>query len=256
MRIVIKIGSSTLTHSNGNINIRLFEEICKVLADIKNAGNEVIIVSSGAIALGRSKLSLEAKPKDMPTKQAAAAVGQCELMYFYDKLFSEYRQTVAQILVTAEDLKCGERSENFGNTLERLLELSAIPVINENDTVSTAEILVGDNDTLSAMVAITVKADLLILLSDIDGLYSADPHMDKNAKLLSVVDCITPEIEHAAGGTVSSVGTGGMTTKIHAAKICTDKGCDMVIANGASPELLYDIIEGKGVGTRFIGKKL
>lgn len=256
MRIVIKIGSSTLTHANGNINLRLFEKFCKVLTDIKNAGNEVIVVSSGAIALGRSKLSLETKPKDMPTKQASAAVGQCELMYFYDKLFSEYRQTVAQILVTAEDLKCGERSEKFGNTLDRLLELSVIPVINENDTVSTAEILVGDNDTLSAAVAVTVKADLLVLLSDIDGLYSADPHMDKNAKLLSIVDCITSEIERAAGDTLSGVGTGGMATKIHAAKTCTDVGIDMVISNGASPEILYDIIDGKRVGTRFIGKKL
>ncbi len=256
MRVIIKIGSSTLTHSTGRLNFRLFERLCRVLSDIKNAGHEVIVVSSGAIALGRGKLQLSERPKDIPTKQAAAAVGQCELMYFYDKYFSEYRQSVAQLLVTAEDLTGGERFVNFANTLERLLALGALPVINENDTVATAEISVSDNDTLSALVAVTIKADMLILLSDIDGLYSADPHKDGEAKLIPLVEEITPEIEKIAGGSVSGLGTGGMATKIHAAKICTQSGTDMVIANGASPEAVYDIVEGKSVGTKFTGKKL
>lgn len=255
MRLIIKIGSSTLTHSTGMLNFRLFERLCKVLSDIKNAGHEVIVVSSGAIALGMSKLQLSERPNDIPTKQAAASVGQCELMYFYDKYFSEYRQSVAQILVTAEDLTGGERLVNFGNTLEKLLELGALPVLNENDTVATAEISVSDNDTLSALVAVTVKADLLILLSDIDGLYSADPHKDNGAKLIPVVEEITPEIESIAGGSVSGLGTGGMATKIHAAKICVAAGTDMIIANGAEPEIMYDIVEGKRVGTKFTGKK-
>lgn len=255
MKIVIKIGSSTLTHVTGQLNFRLFERLCKVLSDIKNAGNEVIVVSSGAIALGKSKLALTQRPVDIPTKQAAAAVGQCELMYFYDKYFSEYRQSVAQLLVTAEDLTGGERLFNFGNTMEKLLALGALPVINENDTVATAEISVSDNDTLSALVAVNVNADLLILLSDIDGLYSADPHKDEHAKLIPIVEEITDEIESIAGGSVSGLGTGGMATKIHAAKICMQKGTDMVIANGVAPEIIYDIVEGKAVGTRFKGKK-
>lgn len=254
MRIVIKIGTSTLTHSTGNLNIRLFERLCKTISDVKSAGNQVIVVSSGAIALGKSKLSLSARPADIPSKQAAAAVGQCELMYYYDKVFSEYRQNVAQLLVTAEDLLGGERLINFGNTMEKLLEWEALPVINENDTVATAEISVSDNDTLSALVAVTVKADALVLLSDIDGLYSEDPHKGGNAKLIPFVDEITPEIEKIAGGSVSGLGTGGMATKIHAAKLCMQSGVDMVIANGACPEVIYDVVAGKSVGTKFSGK--
>ncbi|MDE7083977.1 MAG: glutamate 5-kinase, partial [Clostridia bacterium] len=176
MRIVIKIGTSTLTYLNGNLNVHMFENLCKTIADIKNAGNEVIIVSSGAIALGKSKLALKERPSDIPTKQAAAAVGQCELMCFYDRAFSQYHHTAAQVLITAEDFENAVRRENFVNTLERLLNLGALPVINENDTVATAEISVSDNDTLSALVAVNVKADLLVLLSDIDGLYTSDPH--------------------------------------------------------------------------------
>lgn len=256
MRIVIKIGTSTLTYLNGNLNVRAFENLCRVIADIKNAGNEVIIVSSGAIALGKSKLALKERPADIPTKQAAAAVGQCELMCFYDRALSQYHHTAAQVLITAEDFENGGRRTNFVNTLERLLNLGALPVINENDTVATAEISVSDNDTLSALVAINVKADLLVLLSDIDGLYSADPHTDKNARLIPVVEEITPELERAAGGSVSGVGTGGMATKIHAAKMCTAAGCDMVIANGAQPEEIYKIMSGEKAGTLFKGKKL
>lgn len=235
MRIVVKVGTSTLAHSTGNINIRHVEELCKVLSDLKNAGHEIILVSSGAIGMGVGKLSLKEKPQDMPTKQAAAAVGQCELMYTYDKLFSEYNHTVAQILLTGLDLEDSERYHNIQNTMNRLLELDVLPVINENDTVSTQEIAVGDNDTLGAIVAVSMKADLLVLLSDIDGLYTKDPHKDETAELISLVTEITPEIEALGGGKGSSLGTGGMVTKLNAAKLCMEKGTDMIIANGSNP---------------------
>ena len=191
----------------------------------------------------------------MPTKQAAAAVGQCELMYTYDRLFLQYNHTVAQILLTGEDVDHTERRENFENTMERLLELGSLPIINENDTVATAEIKVGDNDTLGAIVARCVKADLLVLLSDIEGLYTADPRKDPSAKLIPVVEEVTPEIEALAGGVGSGLATGGMATKLRAAKMVAEVGCDMIITNGEHPEVLYDIAEGKAVGTRFIGKK-
>ena len=191
----------------------------------------------------------------MPTKQAAAAVGQCELMYVYDKLFSEYNHTVAQILITGSDVQHKDRYENFSNTVNRLLELGALPIINENDTVATEEISVGDNDTLAAIVAVSINAQLLVLLSDIDGLYTADPHKDKNAKLIENVDCITEEILELGGEKGSAFGTGGMKTKLHAAQICMEKRCDMIIANGSKPGLLYDIIDGRSVGTRFACKK-
>lgn len=255
MRIVIKIGTSTLAHKSGLLNIRRVEELCKVMSDLKNAGNEVILVSSGAIGMGAGKLSLSEKPSDIPTKQAAAAVGQCELMYTYDKLFSEYNHTVAQILITGEDIEHSERKVNFENTMCRLLTLGAIPIINENDSIATDEIVIGDNDTLGAIVATAINADLLILLSDIDGLFTADPRKDKNAVLLSRITEITPEIEEMTGGAGSTFGTGGMATKIKAAKIATDAGIDMIIANGKEPKVLYDIVEGKPVGTRFISRK-
>ena len=255
MRIVIKLGTSTLAHPTGLLNIKRVEELCKVMSDLKNAGNEIIIVSSGAIGMGAGKLVLSEKPKDIITKQAAAAVGQCELMYTYDKLFSEYNHTVAQILITGEDIEHAERSRNFENTMLRLLELGAIPIINENDSVATDEIVIGDNDTLGAIVAKSISADLLILLSDIDGLFTADPHKDKNAVLLSEVKEITPEIEGMTGGAGSRLGTGGMTTKLNAAKIATAAGIDMVIANGKEPTVLYDITEGKRVGTKFLSRK-
>ena len=254
MRVVIKIGTSTLTHSTGHLNIRRVEEICKVISDIKNAGNQVIMVSSGAIGMGVGKLGLSEKPKDIPTKQAAAAVGQCELMYVYDKLFSEYNHTVAQLLITGDDVENDVRHENFSNTLNRLLELGALPIINENDTVSTKEIVIGDNDTLAAIVAKSVSADLLILLSDIDGLYTADPRKDKDAKLIPVVNKIDADIEALAGTSGTNLGTGGMITKINAAKMCFEAKCDMVITNGDNPLSLYDIIDGKHVGTRFTEK--
>ena len=255
MRIVVKVGTSTLAHPTGHLNIRHVEELVTVLSDLRNAGHDIILVSSGAIGMGVGKLHLPGKPADIPTKQAAAAVGQCELMYTYDRLFTQYNHTVAQILLTGEDVDHPERRQNFENTINRLLELGALPIINENDTVATAEIKVGDNDTLGAIVACTVEADLLVLLSDIDGLYTADPHKNPNAALIPVVDAITPEVEALAGGVGSGLGTGGMATKIRAAKMVTAAGCNMVIANGANPALLYDIVDGKAVGTRFAGKK-
>ncbi len=255
MRLVIKVGTSTLAHSTGRINIRHVESLCKVISDLKNSGIEVILVSSGAIGMGVGKLNLSRRPDDMATKQAAAAVGQCELMYTYDKLFSEYNHTVAQILLTGYDVRSEESYNNFKNTMYRLLELGVLPVINENDTVSTEEIGIGDNDTLAAIVAKSVKADLLVLLSDIDGLYSADPHKNKDAKLIETVTDINDDIIALGGGSGSSLGTGGMVSKINAAKICTESGCDMIIANGENPEILYDIAEGKNIGTRFIAKE-
>ena len=255
MRIVVKVGTSTLAHKTGNINIRHVEELCKVLSDLKNAGHDIILVSSGAIGMGVGKLSLKSRPDDMATKQAAAAVGQCELMYIYDKYFSEYNHNIAQILLTAPDLEDEGRYTNIKNTMTRLLELGVMPVINENDTVATDEIAVGDNDTLGSIVAVCMNADILVLLSDIDGLYSADPHTDPDATLISEIREITPEIEALGGGSNSGLGTGGMATKLSAAKRCIKNGTDVVIANGSAPAVLYDIAEGKQVGTRFIGVK-
>ncbi len=251
MRIVVKVGTSTLAHKTGRLNIRRIEKLCKVLSDLKNAGNEIILVSSGAIGMGVGKLGLSERPGDIPTKQAAAAVGQCELMYTYDKLFTEYSHNVAQILITAPDIENDDRKINFHNTLQRLLELGTIPIINENDTVSTEEIEIGDNDTLSAVVTANIGADILILLSDIDGLYDKDPHLNPDAHLIEYVEKIDDKIIALAGGSGSRLGTGGMITKLKAAQIATEAGCDMVIANGSNPELLYDIIEGKNIGTRF-----
>ena len=256
MRIVVKVGTSTLAHSTGRLNIRHTEDLVKVLSDLKNAGHEVILVSSGAIGMGVGKLGLRTRPRDIPTKQAAAAVGQCELMYVYDKLFSEYHHTVAQLLITADNLSNETRHANFTNTLNRLLELGAVPVINENDTVATDEIVIGDNDTLAAMVAESVEANLLVLLSDIDGLYTADPHADPTAKLLPVVHRVDDGIRALAGVSSTDQGTGGMVTKLRAAEICLNCGCEMVIANGREPMLLYDIVEGKPVGTRFVGESV
>ena len=254
MRIVVKIGTSTLAHPGGRLNIRHTEALVKVWSDIKNAGHELIIVSSGATGLGVGKLQIS-RPKDMVTKQAAAAVGQCELMYTYDKLFAEYSHTVAQLLVTWEDFDHPHRLNNLQNTLERLIQLGAVPVINENDTVATQEIAVGDNDSLGAIVAACCQADLLVLLSDIDGLYTANPKDDPNARLIPVVEELTPEIFALAGDKGSELATGGMVTKLHAAQIATEQGVSMVISNGAVPEHLYDIVEGKPVGTKFVGRK-
>lgn len=226
-----------------------------MLSDLKNAGHEIILVSSGAIGMGVGKLSLKEKPSDMATKQAAAAVGQCELMYTYDKLFSEYNHTVAQILLTGLDLEDPTRYHNIKTTMNKLLELRVLPIINENDTVNTDEISVGDNDTLGAIVAVSMHADLLVLLSDIDGLYTADPHKNADAKLIEEIHEITPEIEALGGKSQSGLGTGGMATKLSAAKRCIARGTDVIIANGSQPSVLYNILDGEKVGTRFISKK-
>ena len=256
MRIVVKIGTSTLAHQTGHLNIRRVEQICKVLSDIKNSGHELILVSSGAIGMGVGKLGLRERPKDIPTKQAAAAVGQCELMYVYDKLFGEYHHTVAQLLITGDDIGCDNRRKNFSNTLNRLLELGALPILNENDTIATDEIVIGDNDTLAAIVSRSVRADKLILLSDIDGLYTADPRSNPDARLIHRVEKIDDQIRALAGVSSTGLGTGGMVTKLRAAEICLSCGCDMIIANGQNPELLYDILDGKPVGTTFTEKCL
>lgn len=255
MRVVVKIGTSTLAHATGHLNIRRVAALCQVISDIKNAGNEVILVSSGAIGMGVGKLGLRQRPKDIPTKQAAAAVGQCELMYTYDKLFGEYHHTVAQLLITGEDVASEKRHANFSNTLNRLLEMGALPIINENDTVATEEIVIGDNDTLAAIVAKSVSADLLVLLSDIDGLYTADPRKNPDAQLIPTVTVLDDSIRSLAGVSGSDQGTGGMITKLQAAQICMDCGCDMVIANGNEPNHLYTILDGGKVGTRFVAAR-
>ena len=254
MRIVVKIGTSTLAHPTGHLNVRRVETLCKVISDIKNAGHEIILVSSGAIGMGIGKLGLLTRPGDIPTKQAAAAVGQCELMYTYDKLFGQYNHTVAQLLITGDDVADETRHTNFSNTIHRLLELGVLPIINENDTVATAELGIGDNDTLSAIVAASIGAEKLILLSDIDGLYTADPHADPNARRIDRVSKVDDAVFALAGASSSSQGTGGMVTKLQAARICLDCGCDMVIANGNNPANLYDILDGKSVGTTFTEK--
>ncbi len=254
MRIVIKVGTSTLAHPGGRLNIRHTEDLVKVWSDIKNAGHELVVVSSAATGLGVGKLQI-ARPQDMVTKQAAAAVGQCELMYTYDRLFGQYNHTVAQMLLTWEDFDHENRRVNLHNTLERLLELGAIPIINENDPIACEEYSLGDNDTLAALVAECIHADLVILLSDIDGLYTADPHTHPDAQLIPLVESITPDIAELAGGAGSALGTGGMATKISAARRATAAGVDLIIANGAHAEVLYDIMDGKPVGTWFAGKK-
>ena len=258
MRIVVKVGTSTLAHAGGRLNIRRVELMCKVLSDIKNAGHQVILVSSGAIGMGAGKLGLPGRPGDMPGKQAAAAVGQCELMYTYDKLFSQYSHVVAQLLLTAEDIHHSGHSAHVKDCLERLLEWNALPIINENDAVAIDEIgihtTIGENDSLSAIVARLVEADLLVLLSDIDGLYTADPRKNPDAVLIPRVEAITEDILALAGGTGSSLGSGGMATKLRAAQIVMEAGIDMVITNGEQPDILYDIVDGKAVGTRFMGK--
>ncbi len=255
MRIVIKVGTSTLAYPTGLINIRRVEELCRVMSDLKNAGHELVLISSGAIGMGVGKLGLPKRPTDIPTKQAAAAIGQCELMYTYDKLFGEYNHTVAQVLLTGADIENEIRRKNFHNTMFRLLEFGVLPVINENDTVATEEIIIGDNDTLGAIVAANVDADLLILLSDIDGLYTKDPHKYEDAELIPVVQELTPEILALAEGKGSDLGTGGMKTKLRAAEIAVSAGIDMIIANGSDPMVLYHVIDDIPFGTRFVGKK-
>ena len=261
-RIVVKVGTSTLTRDSGALNLRNMEHLARTLSDLRGLGHEIILVSSGAIGVGVGKLGLPERPNELRMKQAAAAVGQCELMHLYDKFFGEYGCTVAQILLTGEDVEDAARGEHLGNTFSALLELGCIPIVNENDSVSSAEIetgkckVLGDNDTLSAIVARLCGADLLVLLSDIDGLYSADPHKDPNAVLIERVAEITPELRSMAGGAGTWRGTGGMATKLMAARTAMRAGIDMIITNGANMEALYDIVEGKPVGTRFCAHSL
>ena len=256
MRIVVKVGTSTLAHATGRLNIQRMERLCRVLSDLKNAGHEIILVSSGAIGMGVGKLNLPGRPADMPSKQAAAAVGQCELMYTYDKQFTEYSHTVAQLLLTGEDIKSEQRSRNVRSTLSRLLELGALPIINENDAVATDEIgvenTIGENDSLSAIVAAAIGADLLVLLSDIDGLYDKDPRRHPDARLIPTVERVDDELFTLAEDSSTGLDTGGMITKLRAAAIATEAGCEMVIANGSKPEVLYDIAAGRPAGTRFL----
>ncbi len=255
-RIVVKVGTSTLTHRTGMLNIRRVEQLVKTLADLQNAGHEVILVSSGAIGLGMGKLGLRERPKDTPGKQACAAVGQCELMYLYDNLFSEYSITVAQMLLTKYIL-LEDRRKNVENAMERLVSQRVIPIINENDTVAIdeLELEVGENDSLAAIVAKIAKADLLIIMSDIDGLYDKDPHKADDARLIPVVHEITDDIRALAGGAGTKLGTGGMITKINAVEIAYEADIDVVLMNGQHPKALYDLFDDKQVGTIFSKSK-
>ena len=255
-RIVVKVGTSTLTNELGNSDLRNMEKLAQVLADIHNQGNEVILVSSGAIAVGANKMRLAEKPSSLRMKQTAAAVGQCENMFLYDKFFGYYDKTVAQILLNAEDIAQEEKKENLSNTFEALLEQGIIPIVNENDSVSYTEIeseekLFSDNDVLSAVVAVLCRADLLVILSDIDGFYDRDPRLYKDAELISRIEEIDESTYHLAGGAGSRRGTGGMRTKLQAADIATAQGIDVLVVNGKEPKILLDIAEGKKVGTLF-----
>ena len=251
-RVVVKVGTSTLTHPSGSFNIRHIESLVKTLSDIRNSGREIILVTSGAIGLGMAKLGLRERPKDTPTKQACAAVGQCELMNMYDRLFGSYNITVAQVLLTKYVIS-DERKENVLNALERIIAAGAVPIVNENDVVAIdeLELEVGENDSLAATVAVLTEADLLIIMSDIDGLYDSDPRSNPDAKLISRVENISEEIEKAASGAGSQLGTGGMATKVRAAKIANAHGIDMLIINGSRAENLYDVFDGKIIGTLF-----
>lgn len=253
-RVVIKVGTSTLTYENGKMNIKRLAKLVSVIADIVNSGIEVALVSSGAIGVGVGKLGLKSRPTDTMGRQAAAAVGQCELMFIYDKLFSEYGHKIGQLLITKSDVANDERREHLTNTFDRLFEYGALPIVNENDSVSVDEIVFGDNDCLSAHVAKLVKADGLIMLTDIDGLYTANPAEDENAELINVVNEINDDIRSIAGGAVSNRGTGGMITKINAAEIATEAGISVIIMNGATPTDIYKAIEGRHIGTFFCAK--
>lgn len=255
-RIVFKFGTSTLTHKTGKINIRRMMNLVRILADLHNSGKEMLLVSSGAVGMGIGKLNLPEKPHDTPTKQAAAAVGQCELMHVYDELFEKYGITVAQILLTKATLS-NEHFPNVQNTIQRLLDMNVIPIVNENDTVAIdeLELEIGENDSLAATLAVAMDADLLIILTDINGLYSSDPKVDACAEEVHVVERVDDEVMRMAGGTSSKFGSGGMATKLNAAKIATENGVDMVIMNGQHPDQLYDLFDGKTVGTHFLAQK-
>lgn len=253
-RIVVKVGTSTLTYNTGKTNIRRMHKLVSVLSDIVNSGIEVALVTSGAIGVGVGKLGLKEKPADTAGKQAAATIGQCELMFMYDKLFGEYGHTVGQLLITKSDVENEERRHNLINTFNRLFDFGAIPVINENDSVAVEEIVYGDNDSLSAIVAKLINADALIILSDIDGLYDSNPNENEDAKLIPFVTEIDEDLYKIAGGKGSSLGTGGMVTKLHAAEITMEAGIDTIVMNGENPTEIYRALDGKQVGTFFKGR--
>ncbi|MBQ3017491.1 MAG: glutamate 5-kinase [Clostridia bacterium] len=254
-RIVIKIGTSTLTYPNGALNLRRIEILVQTIADFKNAGHEVVVVSSGAVGAGYAKLALSEYPKTLEEKQACAAVGQSQLMKIYENFFANYTHTVAQILMTKDVVDDEHRLSLVKNTFNTLLKMNCIPIVNENDSVSCDGIRFGGNDTLSAYVAIACDADIIINLSDIDGLYDKDPRKNNDAKLISRVEKITDEVVSYAGGAGTERGTGGMLTKINAAKIATENGIPMIILNGENPRILYDILDGKHTGTYFAAKR-
>lgn len=258
-RIVVKVGTSTLTNELGKSDLRSFDRLACVLSDIQNMGYEVILVSSGAIAIGTNKLKMKTRPKSMRAKQAAAAVGQCSIMHLYDKFFSDYDKTIAQILLNAEDIEQEEKKENLTNTFNALLEMGVIPVVNENDSVSYTEIestdrLFGDNDMLSAVVAVLCGAKKLIILSDINGFYDSDPRLNPEARLIHRIEKIDEGVYSLAGGAGSRRGTGGMKTKLQAASLATSQGTDAIITNGKNPEALYEIMKDQPVGTLFVAK--
>lgn len=257
-RVVIKVGTSTLTYENGKLNLYCMELLCKVISDLQNSGKQVVLVSSGAVGVGMGKMKLTERPKETVKKQALAAVGQCELMFMYDKFFSEYNQTVAQVLLTAEDVNIPESRTNVENTFMALMGMDVIPIVNENDTVSLTELKAlshfGDNDTLSAIVADLVGAEALVILTDIDGLYDGNPRVDSNAKRIPYVEQITTEIEALAGSAGTNRGTGGMYTKVQAAKFAAERGISTCVMSGADPKLLYTLFGGGQIGTVFAGK--
>ena len=260
-RIIVKVGTSTLTNQMGKNNLRSFDKLACVLSDIQNMGYEIVLVSSGAIAVGANKLQMSESPTSMRLKQAAAAVGQCSIMFLYDKFFDDYDKIVAQILLNAEDIEHEEKKENLTNTFDALLEKGIIPIVNENDSVSYMEIeskdrLFSDNDMLSAVVAVLCRAKMLIILSDIDGFYDADPRLHPQAKLMKKITKIDSSVYDLAGGAGSRRGTGGMKTKLKAAELATAQGIDTIITNGNNPASLYDILRGDSVGTLFVGKQL
>lgn len=250
-RVVVKVGTSTLTYENGKLNLRRIEQLVRVLSDLKNRGMEVILVSSGAIGVGVGKLGLKHKPTITMEKQAAAAVGQCELMYLYDKIFSEYGYSAAQVLLTKDVIENNERKQNVVNTFITLLRMDVVPVVNENDAISVEEIEFGDNDTLSAVVAGLTDSETLVILTDIDGLYSENPKENPDAKLISDVYEINEDLKKIAGGAGSNRGTGGMITKVMAAEIAAKSGIHTVVCNGADPGILYSLFDGENVGTVF-----
>lgn len=250
-KIVFKIGTSTLTHSNGKPNYKKIEELARILSDLKNDDRQIVLVSSGAISVGVDRLGLPEKPKSIAGKQAAAAIGQCELMFIYDRFFSEYNTKVAQVLMTRDAVEKFDRKRNVVNTLTTLLSYGAIPIVNENDTVATDELVFGDNDTLSAVVAECVGADLLVMISDIDGLYNEDPRKNPDAAKIDTVTEITPEIFELAGGSGTARGTGGMVTKLQAAQIAMRHNIDTAIINGKDLHNIYALLSGEPIGTIF-----